>query len=146
VRDWNALLEKTRRANSVYTFTKLFHQKELVNPYFLLHQGKSGVWLSRIRMGLSGLNGQRFTYNMIPSPKCDKCNNDAENSLHYFWMCPSYIQIRKTMVDRIKAELDIEAKMNNILDLALYGKIEKSKQNTLFNIITEYIRNSKRFT
>jgi hypothetical protein len=29
-RDWNALPEETRRANSVYTFKKLIHKKELV--------------------------------------------------------------------------------------------------------------------
>jgi hypothetical protein len=73
-RDWNALPEETKLANSVYTFKKLIHNKEPVNSYSLLHQGRGVVWLSRVRMGLSGLNSHRFTYNMIPSPECDKCH------------------------------------------------------------------------
>jgi hypothetical protein len=96
-------------------------------------------------MGLSGLNSQRFTYNLIPSPTCTLCNLGAETALHYFWTCPSHMQIRQTMIDSIQADLDTQASNENILELLLFGKIEKDKQKQLLNIAVTYIKNSKRF-
>jgi hypothetical protein len=63
----------------------------------------------------------------------------------HFWLCPSYIQMRDNMVDRIRADLDIQVTSLNILDMAVHGKIEKAKQQLLLNITTEYIKTTIRF-
>jgi hypothetical protein len=144
-RDWNLLPEETKLANSIHIFKRLIHTTESVNPYYLLHKGRGGIYLSRIRMGLSGLNAHRFTYNMIPSPDCSYCKNEPETTIHYLWLCPKHIQMRDILVDRIRAELDIQVNRVNILDMALHGKIDKLNQNTLLNIVIEYINSTKRF-
>jgi hypothetical protein len=61
-----------------------------------------------IRMGLSGLNSHRFTYNMIAFPLCDKYSTGPEDTIHFLWYCPMYALIRQHMLDRLMAELNIQ--------------------------------------
>jgi hypothetical protein len=144
-RDWNNLPVDIREAQSLIIFKYKLSTSEQTNQYFKTHRGRAGVWLSRIRMGISGLNGQRFTYNLITSPTCPLCNRGAENAIHYFWDCPNHAVMRNVMTDRISTELGIQANRENILSICLHGNTDNEKHQNCFNLATEFIKNTTRF-
>ena len=59
--------------------------------------GTSAIHHSRIRLGLSALNGQRAHYHLIPDPSC-LCGAPCENSMHYFLECPHHNAIRRILL------------------------------------------------
>jgi hypothetical protein len=145
-RDWNNLPIPIRASLSKYSFKKAITPTMITNPYAKTHYGKSGAWISRIRMGLSALNAQRFSYNLTESPVCLLCNNASETPLHYLWECPAHTLARLNMVTRIVNETEVEqVTARNILQLTISGNVEKSSFKTLFDITTEYMIKSARF-
>jgi hypothetical protein len=97
-------------------------------------------------MGLSGLNAQRFTYNLIDSPICPNCHNGNETAIHYLWDCETYQLERKHMIDRIKAETSADQiTKSNILQIAINGEIDKKYHTTLFIITSEFLLSTARF-
>jgi hypothetical protein len=61
-REWNNLYPQIRASVSKHSFKRAITKTIIKNPYTLTHIGKSGAWLARLRMGLSGLNAHRFSY------------------------------------------------------------------------------------
>ena len=101
---------------------------------------KTGIWLTRLRFGLSGLNYHRFKYNFIESPKCPNCEQ-VETSAHYFFQCQSYDLARQSFLVNLNvldSNLDINDH-NNLLDIILYGLIDCPLQPTLFDIVSSYM-------
>jgi hypothetical protein len=82
---------------------------------------------------------------MIPSPVCTLCNIGPKNTIHHFWDCPSHVMMWNHMVNRIMAELGIQADRENRLSVCLQGNVEKDKHVKLFSIITDFIKNTTRF-
>jgi len=144
-REWNRLPAETKASLSFYSFKKIVQPKQFKNLYFKTHIGKHGAWLSRIRMGLSALNFQRFTYGLLEDPTCPKCNNGRESAIHYFWDCTSYVAARDIMVGRINGETEIQANRDNILSIVLQGKIDIKYHKIIYNIATEYMASTLRF-
>jgi hypothetical protein len=146
-RDWNSLPEATKSINTLNTF-KRTHSKHIIkNSYHKYCHGQAGVWLTRIRMGLCGLNGHRFSYNFIETPSCPSCNQGPETTLHYLWYCRTYQAVRTVMLDRITTEMDIgQIDESNIEQIILHGKVDKKQLYKLFTITSEYLTNTKRFT
>ena len=90
-KDWNGLPVSTRNSNSINIFKKLIRGPNHYSSYNRLCSGKREAWLSRIRMGLSALNEQRYSYNFIESPLCLSCNTvQVEDSSHFFLYCDAY--------------------------------------------------------
>ena len=83
VRLWNNLPSTTRDSNSVNIFKALVRGTNKYNPYHRLCSNKPGIWLTRLRLGLSALNSHRFKYNFIESPKCPTCHAINETTQHY---------------------------------------------------------------
>jgi hypothetical protein len=145
-RDWNSLPIKTRASLSKYSFKKAIKTKRDINPYTTTHHGKCGAWISRIRMGLSGLNAHRFTYNLSNTPLCSLCHLGNENTIHYLWDCPAHNSARKVVIERILAETSIEQVTRaNITSLLINGEIEKEFHQTLFKLTSEFITSTERF-
>jgi ribonuclease P/MRP protein subunit RPP40 len=144
-RDWNELPLATQTSESIGIFKKRISSAIPYNSYTKYHIGRGGVWLTRIRMGLSALNNHRFTYNMIPSPTCTLCNTSKENTLHFFWDCPCHAVNRNVMVDRVGTELGIQLDRANVISICVNGDVDKNSQQNLFNIISEFLKNTSRF-
>jgi len=124
----------------------LIKPEHIPKPYYKLHHGKTGVWLARIRMGLSALNSQRYTYNFIDSPKCDLCRSGNENTIHYLWDCIHHTQPRNHMMGRLTAELGIVANRANIEKIVIHGQIEnRDNLKLLMQIVSEYYISTSRF-
>jgi hypothetical protein len=145
-REWNALSIETKASLTKASFKKCISSNKIKNPYTRLHHGKTGIWLSRIRMGLSGLNEHRFTYNMIESPICSLCHNGNESTLHYLWHCNTHAHARQNMVDRLKTEAELDqVDNNNIISIVINGKIDKTKHKIVYDIATEFLQTTNRF-
>ena len=72
---WNDLPNNsTRNAQSYNIFKKLTKPKSPSSMYNKLCTGFHGRLLTRLRLGLSGLNAHRFKYNLHDSPICSLCN------------------------------------------------------------------------
>ena len=88
---WNTLplsLCNTDRLSTFKNYLSKIYFPPIVNiDYNKLCIGENGIFLTRIRLGLSALNTQRCKYNLIDSPSCDLCTQD-ETPLHYFIYCP----------------------------------------------------------
>ena len=117
--------------------------------------GRSNVHLSRLRMGLSGLNVHRFSYNFIDSPNCTFCNFHREDIVHYFFNCPKHAAHRGNLLNQLALLLNesninpnvLEISHNIASDLMLNGSEHLSLQQNIaiFKIVQEFILLSKRF-
>ena len=105
-RDWNNLPSTVRDASSFNIFKKLLYKGNRPNLYNSLCTGRPGVWLSRLHMGLSGLNYHRFSYNFIEDPNCQTCGV-AETVTHYFCECTPYQVARQNLYARLESSLGL---------------------------------------
>lgn len=65
---------------------------------------------TRIRLGLSGLNYQRFTYNLIENGNCTHCThlNVKEDAIHFFFDCSKYVVLRGKLVTELTSLCNID--------------------------------------
>jgi hypothetical protein len=101
IRLWKTLPVDVRDSPSLDSFSikikDLYCSKK--NPLFSMNTGsvKDTRLMTRLRMGLSGLNGHRNRYNVIDHSRCPNCNYQNENLDHYFWSCPEYATLRNKL-------------------------------------------------
>jgi hypothetical protein len=144
-KEWNKLSIETKASMTLHSFKTKISPPIIRNPYYKTHKGKGGVWLARMRMGLSALNEQRFTYNLIDNPLCLKCGQKPETNIHFIWECQSYAQERVVMMERIRNEIGEQATSLNIIDILVHGKINKEQHRKTYDIVTSYISSTGRF-
>jgi hypothetical protein len=96
-------------------------------------------------MGLSGLNAQRFTYNLIDSPLCALCNSGNETPIHYFWDCRSHALARLKLLDGVRGETGKQLTRDNIIDTLVHGKIDKINHFTIYKATISFISDTGRF-
>ena len=65
--------------------------------------------LTRLRLGLSHLNGHRFNHKFqnCTSAKCI-CSSENESTTHFFLHCHFYIPIRATLFDNLKEIVNLQ--------------------------------------
>ena len=146
-RAWNALPPLTRNTQSINIFKTLIRGINKYNPYHRLCTGTKGVWLSRIRMGLSALNAHRHKYNFINSPKCPLCNLDSETTHHYFFICPSHQGARLTFFNSLQNILGIDtSNHHSLLPTIIEGHYTHPRDhNQLLSIVFSYLEDTGRF-
>ena len=66
---------------------------------------KAAVEHSRLRLGLSALNHQRFKYNLTPDPICNQCGSTNEDVAHFFFDCITYAPHRQLLFMDLQAHL-----------------------------------------
>ena len=81
----------------------LKNQLSKLNKLDLLHQlpkchGHGSVHHCRLRLGLSALKFQCFSYNSIPDTKCPSCGSAPKDPSHYFLTCPTYSAPRNELL------------------------------------------------
>ena len=91
------------------------------NKFFSSCSGKKGIWITRLRLGLSPLNFHRYTYHLISEPYCNHCHQVNESTEHFLLKCPRYATLRK---DFLKILTDIGVNTHSEIDTInsiLYG-------------------------
>ena len=147
LREWNLLTNDTVNLPTLPQF-KAYSKNKVPKPklYSKLCIGKPGAWLTRIRMGLSALNAQRFTYNFIDSPICEQCNQSAETPQHYFLACQSYVAARQTLLDTLRLDHNINIfDQQHLLNTILNGTSNTIINTGLYNAVCEYMTTTNRF-
>ena len=146
-RAWNSLPAQTRQAQTPTLFKKLVRGTNNYNPYHKITTNKYGVWLSRLRMGLSALNAHRYNYNFINSPTCPSCNEENETTLHYFLTCPTYQGARHSLLNTLQTSLGIDTTNNHtLINTILEGhNIHPRHHADLLAIISDYLADTGRF-
>jgi hypothetical protein len=145
---WNATPERIKNKPNISTFkSALCREYNLkTNPYYRIYTKKPGIWIARLRMGLSALNAHRFKYNFIDDPTCQQCHSGVENTKHYFFHCQAYTVARQILLNRLRLELGLNiTNKTTLLHTILEGDIRLVHLKTLYKIITEYFTNTERF-
>lgn len=127
------------------------------NNLFSIFDSRAAVNHTRIRLGLSGLNGQRYLYNFIPYAICPKCGNENESAEHYLLFCHSYAAQRETLFTSLDIIYETVVKPHRILisrqnithclKIILKGdeNLDYQQNKDLFKAIQDYICDTKRF-
>ena len=123
-------------------------------PYINLNS-KNSVNLSRIRMGLSGLNYQRWLAKFIKNKSCDYCHGKKEDPSHFFLSCPQYSTQRVVLMEALGPILpdDLQhlipphtPKYKTILcNIIINGTGKEIIDLKIFDIVSKFITNSNRF-
>ena len=107
--------------------------------------GKAAVNHTRIRLGLSALNFQRFQYNL----SCDKCGARREDAAYLLFYCQAYAVPRQTLIQSLHQILpdDLFRPQKHLEQILLYGSnaLNLSENLTIFKLIREFLLASGRF-
>ena len=155
---WNnidiGIRNMTELENFRNSVTHLYTPAVLYMPY--LHgNSKSYIQISRMRMGLSGLNAHRKSYHFIDHCTCDKCNARQEDCKHYLLECPAYAAHRLEMIalltDLIPHDqesilnLRIVKNRKNLCKILIFGLGNPEKDKNIFDVVANFIQQSQRF-
>jgi hypothetical protein len=147
-KSWNALPVQLRNTPILNTFKNKINNKSKLtkNNYYTKYSKKTGIWLSRLRMGLSALNSHRFTHNFIASPQCDHCHSGNETTKHYFFLCHAYAAQCLTLLNNLDIYIGIDIyNKEEMQKTILHGNVPTNKIEHHINITTEYLNSTKRF-
>ena len=143
-REWNLLPPEISNLTSIQLLKFKILQPIKPNPFYKTCTGRQGIWLTRLRLGLSPLNYHRYSYNFIADSKCPSCGHHKEDTVHYFLNCPTYNLARQTLLGRLLDELNLDTQNTiTLVDIILHGKVDKSDHKLLLNIVADYMATTK---
>lgn len=157
---WNSLSNELKAVESLSSFklelSKYYGDGEVYEPY-LVGNGTKYVHLSRIRLGLSALNHQRFSHSLINDATCGQCNHPLETAEHFFLECPAYLAARQVMLGNIAQHLPHESQQlitninnkpsrNKLCKILLFGYGNHVGDTLIFQEATNYLENTLRFS
>ena len=139
---WNELAVEIRQKQTLEEFkSDIKSTKE--EPNILYYYGKRwpSVHHARIRIGCSKLN-QHLCENLhvIENSSCS-CGAIFENTYHYFFECPNFIELRLQLFNAISAFTQVN--MNIILNGDNHLSLSQNK--LLFEAVHSYIEKTRRF-
>jgi hypothetical protein len=101
ITEWNTLNDNIKNVENLHAFKQLIMPKNYKNMLYYYGSRRENIILSRIRIGCSGLNSDLHrNLHVIDDSSC-KCGYKIENSLHYFFHCPLYQNIRITLLNAV---------------------------------------------
>ena len=143
---WNNLPLSTSQTQSWNIFKNKIIPKTTISNYNRLCSGYYGRLLTRLRLGLSGLNAHRFKYNLHTTPICPLCHLVPEDNYHFFINCPTHTLARLHFFNLLSSELDLDTTNHNyILNTILYCHLNHSLQPLLLKFIYQYFEVTGRF-
>jgi hypothetical protein len=158
IKDWNNLDRTSRLLTSPLSFKEFLKKSTTKKPNKLYHHDSSraAIMHTRMRLGLSALSSQRFNYNHIKDPKCLTCGGKAEDTIHYFLLCPSFARHRPALIIEtctILSEKGIQIDFLNkpFRDFYIHTLLKGSptlnltENKLIFDHVQLFIKSSKRF-
>ena len=152
-RAWNKLPNYLKSIPSLKGFKMKLKKRHVPshNHLFCIGNNFGHKNHTRIRLGLSALNYQRFTYNLIENGNCSHCLNLKEDAKHFFLECPQYAVLRGRLVTELTSlcNIDISTRKSktDTLEIILFGHPELGFDDNvkIFKLVHKYITDSKRF-
>ena len=155
IKSWNSLDKIIRSSPSYFSFKSKLLKRSKSNSHFnpILYSrflGKAAVNHTRMRLGLSALNSQRYKYNMVPSPSCKRCGAPQEDPYHIFFVCPAYAVPRQTLTQDLNRILSVDIVQNKkqVEIILLYGSeiLDHHTNLILFTTLHDFIYSCGRFS
>ena len=155
---WNKLDNPIKLLPSLDSFKnkikKIFTPNKLYSPY-LSGNTPDFVYLTRLRLGLSGLNAHRRSYNFIRHSTCPKCQNRNEDNSHFLLSCPAYAAPRAVMITAVSGLVPAaqtwfdnlnKVNENLLTELLINGtKNLPAIDNHIFKYVSKFIESTGRF-
>ena len=143
---WNTLSPPIKDSPSITIFKRhLTGPKKRTNMFFNSCTGKKGIWITRMRLGLSPLNYQRFRYNLVSEPYCPHCPNTLETVEHFILECPYYATPRITYLQKLTdIGININDKKKTINEI-LYRLSFKTSPEVILDPTKVYLSVTNRF-
>ena len=91
-------------------------------PFYWQGNDYGSANYSRLRMGLSGLNYHRFTYNFIDHSTCPNCQALREDICHLLFLCPRYTAHRQAL-------------FANLVTIPILPPVNRVERTSLSNIL-----------
>ena len=160
IKMWNDLPLNIRLLDDLDTFkNELARLKDASEqrPYspYLSSSGNGNIYLSRIRMGLSGLNSHRKKYHFIDHNLCPYCHSTNENEIHFILLCANHAAPRGDMIVQLRlllpqhatllANFNTKAKQKDLCKLLINGTGSAIVDTQIFKVVSEFIIKTKRF-
>ena len=100
IKEWNSLPQDVRNTDSAGCFKRKLNKnvRKIPTFYYSGHRNEQ-ILHTRLRTECSSLNEHLFNCNVIDSPYCI-CGL-PETSDHFFFHCPIYNNIRRTVIDTV---------------------------------------------
>ena len=149
IREWNALDPSVRNIDTASKFKNALKReasknKPKVPTYYSTGPRRLNVLLTQLRCNASFLNWDLSRVNIINDSSC-QCGFSREDSHHYFFDCPIYIQARRTLIANLEW-LPAECTINlNLLTCGNNDILSVEENNLVFKRVYDYIKKSKRF-
>jgi hypothetical protein len=139
---WNALPNEIKNISD-YKYFKSRLENDVVRPneLYFIGERQLNIILARLRMNCSNLNGHLFNLKLIENPAC-KCGYFFEDTVHYFFVCPLYLQERHILHNYV-SQFD----GNFTFNMLLKGSPNLCQQENVLIIkaVIQYIKATKRF-
>ena len=135
---WNSLTTEIQNSDTLSNFKKSLRRSPN-NIVFDLNYGSRACQVihSRLRLGCSDLNADKFNRHIADSPSCS-CGHPIENAVHFFFTC-NYTRLRQNSFFYSQG-------FNINMILRGSTSLNKNDLHILLKSIHEYIIKSDRFT
>ncbi len=155
--DWNDLDDSIKSCETLASFKYALKQLTPFKPNRLYSSldSRANTHHTRMRLGLSSLKQQLYSYNIIDDQLCEKCSCECpETTTHFFLHCTKYSVERQSLYNSISHLLPDDLLVNllddeNILVHVLLNgsnNVNVNVNTRLFEIVHNYIRCTNRFT
>ena len=147
IRLWNNLDVSVRRLDSLAKFKselkKLNTENTVVPKYFTFGPRKLNILLTQFRCSATFLNYDLYKVNIVLNPSC-RCGAQREDSFHFFFECPLYSDLRKSLFDGL---VWLPECLNIDTELLTAGNslLTNEQNEDVFKLTFEFIKKSKRF-
>ena len=157
IKSWNELDNDVRNSSSYNTFKEKLFKLYGNSSYSLYLYGDSNgaVNLSRIRMGLSGLNSQRRRVRFIESSECGYCGSRNETPSHFFLECTAFAAPREDLLRSLRSiddlivpsdnELKTRKYKDHLTNTLTFGTKCEQIDSLMFSHVHHFITQTKRF-
>ena len=150
--EWNKLDLDIRNAESYALFRKhlLSFIRPEANNIFNVHNAKGIKLLTRLRVGFSHLNENKFRHNFEDSINTLRsCENFVEPATHFFHHCTHFSNQRMTLINKIK-DIDkriFDEKDSVITKTLLFGdeKLSTTDNKSISEATIQFLISSARF-
>ena len=137
---WNNLDISVRNSPTLNNF-KCKIKDVVVKPpdYYRDGTRRFNILHTRLRHQCSSLRADLFRVNLVNDPKCS-CGAAIEDSIHYFFECPLYQEVRRRMFCDLR-------NINMNIEILLFGDdtLGTRMNVKIFEKVRTYIKQTKRF-
>lgn len=141
---WNNTDPLIRQVDTIRQFkrasTQQLYNNYSVPPHFLEGCRFLSVMHARIRNNCSNLNSDLCNNHIRDNPYCS-CNEVVEDAEHFFFQCTNYTEQRVTL----RQSLHEFAPLNIAMLLKGTEEVNHERNNTIFKVVQDYIKSTKRF-